>query len=296
MVLRPSAHKRSRLHFSADGWSYDDVPLSAGLKRRASNDKKEQVGVNCLHSVRTLVPPSKRWHCYSIAVLHLRGAVQSFQTVSRSGAAAQANCQYKLSAKPQVGCCVLQLQDDLAGLQEVPVSPTESTDENMSPAEAATILLHIKQAYTPAQDGLAQAVQDNGGLDHTAAKAWAQQVMTKLVRINTKPATQQAEPAEPQYALTATAAMATDLDAACGSPCLSALSTATPLKPGLLAQCLDAAADPDTPTSMAYGAPNPMRAYTYENDESVVSAQTCLYSLHTPVSLHLSQVGHLLVW
>jgi hypothetical protein len=191
---------------------------------------------------------------------------------------------------------VLQLQDDLAGLQEVPVSPTESTDENMSPAEAATILLHIKQAYTPAQDGLAQAVQDNGGLDHTAAKMWAQQVMTKLIRINTKAAMKQAEPTEPQCAPTATAAMAINLDTASGSPCLSALSTATPLRPGLLAQCLDAAADPDTPTSMAYGAPNPMRAYTYENDESVVSAQTCLYSLHTPVSLHLSQVGHLLVW
>lgn len=46
MVLRPSAQKRSRLHYSSDGFSeYDDMFLSADPKRHASNNQGEQVGV-----------------------------------------------------------------------------------------------------------------------------------------------------------------------------------------------------------------------------------------------------------
>jgi hypothetical protein len=140
----------------------------------------------------------------------------------------------------------------------------------VSPLRASPFapLARLARQSTPAQEVLTQAVQHNGALGQTAAFAnvWTEQVMNKLPRIKTKAATQRAVQSEPQYA---TAAMAVDLDAACGSPRLSALSAATTLRPGLLAQCLNA--DPATPSSLpsvlGYAGPHP------GTDGSVVSAR-----------------------
>lgn len=137
-------------------------------------------------------------------------------------------------------------------------------------------LARLARQSTPAQEVLAQAVQEHSAPEQTAAFAnmWTQQVMTKLPHIKTKAGMQQAVQAELQYTPTAsaaTAAMTVGLDAAYDTPRWSVLSAETPLRPGLLAQCLNAAADPGTPSPLAYVAPNPVRAYTFENDESVVS-------------------------
>jgi hypothetical protein len=193
-----------------------------------------------------------------------------FQTVSKNDTA-RATIKCKFVAKPQVGFFLLELQDDLSGqTADVEMGPAETVLLQM---QAASALLDMQQACspdqqqhlsnlavsplsaspfasvarlarqsTPAQEELAQTVQDSD----TSAIMWTQQAMAKLPQIS--------------------------VDAACGSPRMSALSTASPLSSGLLAQCMSAAAGPATPS---YGAPNPLRPYTFEGDASVVSAQTC---------------------
>jgi hypothetical protein len=169
------------------------------------------------------------------------------------------------------------------GLEKTPAQSTGSAGSNdraggVSPLHASPFaqLARLARQSTPAQEVPAQAVQHNDGLDQTAAfvNLWTQQVMTELPPIKAKAATQQAGPAEPHCTPTATAAITVGLDAACGSPRLSAVSTATPLGPALLAQRLVAAADPgpSTPSPLGCGAPNSKRGYTFGNDESVVSA------------------------
>lgn len=155
-----------------------------------------------------------------------------------------------------------------------------SSDGRTSPFAA---LARLARQSTPAQEvevlQPAQPAQfETGANDQTAAFAnmWTQQVMTKLPHIKTKPDANMATAAGPDddfMCMPESPVPAGAAELSTDTPHSSALASTSPLRPGLLMQCLNAAAGgPETPSPLAYGTPSPVRAYTFLQDESVVGS------------------------